>query len=61
MQRRALTHAAPPRTIWAMNKRKRVAWQKHRKAAKKAEEKKKAAKVTTSSGGARAAAAAQSA
>jgi hypothetical protein len=44
-----------------MNKRKRVAWEKHRKAAKKADEKRKAAKTPGSSGGARAAAVAPSA
>jgi hypothetical protein len=40
-----------------MNKRKRVAWEKHRKAAKKADEKRKAAKAPATSSGARAAAA----
>jgi hypothetical protein len=57
----ALTQTPPPHRISGMNKRKRVAWEKHRKAKQKAEEKRKAAKATGSSGGARAAAAAPSA
>jgi hypothetical protein len=36
-----------------MNKRKRVAWEKHRKAAKKADDKRKAAKAGAPTGGAR--------
>jgi len=36
-----LTQTAPPPTILVMNKRKRVAWEKHRKTAKKADEKRK--------------------
>jgi hypothetical protein len=45
----------------AMNKRKRVAWEKHRKTKQKADAKKKAAKASGSSGSARTAAAAPTA
>jgi hypothetical protein len=45
----------------AMNKRKRVAWEKHRKKAKKAEAKKKATATGSTYGSARAGAAAPSA
>jgi hypothetical protein len=41
-----------------MNKRKRVAWEKHRKTAKKLADRKKAEKAAPAAGGARAAAAA---
>jgi hypothetical protein len=41
-----------------MNKRKRVAWEKHRAKAKKLDARKKAEKAAGSAGGARAAAAA---